>query len=52
MILMTGLETQPSAMDLVGLRETPGQCHLVDPSELVVNIPSQKMAGLPAYLPG
>lgn len=52
MILMTGLETQPSAMHLVSLQETLGQYHSVDPSELVVNIPSQKMAGLPAYLPG
>jgi hypothetical protein len=49
MILTTGLEAQPNAVHLVGLRETPGQSYSVDP---VVNILSQKMVDLPAYLPG
>jgi len=52
MILMTGLEVQPSPMRLFGLRETPGQSRLVDQSELVISILSQKMADLLVYLPG
>jgi len=52
MILMTGLEAQPSPMRLLGLGKTPGQSRLVDQSGLVIIILSQKMADLPVYLPG